>query len=95
VIHQFYQRFEEIRRKLKRVILHRIDEYKNSISAVEAKLSALSPFNILRRGYSIAFKLPENTIIRDATAVSRDTLIRVRLHRGELLAKVEQVKREN
>jgi exodeoxyribonuclease VII large subunit len=91
LIGQFSQRYRELRWRLEKLILHQIDEYKNSINALETKLSVLSPLNVLERGYSIAFRLPENEVIRDAEVVKKNDSIRVRLHRGELLAKVEQV----
>lgn len=58
--------------------------------AVE-KLSGLSPLNILSRGYSITFKMPEGAIIKEASAVKAGDTIRTNLHNGRLLSKVTEV----
>lgn len=55
------------------------------------KLSALSPLNILGRGYSITFKLPENLILKDVRALKPGDIIKTRLHKGEAVSKVTEV----
>lgn len=54
------------------------------------KLTALSPLNVLSRGYAIAFKLPEETAIRSSQEVKPKHRIKVRLHKGELITEVLQ-----
>ncbi len=56
------------------------------------KLSGLSPLNILARGYSITFKMPEGLIIKEAGALSAGDLIKTRVHQGEILSKITEVK---
>jgi exodeoxyribonuclease VII large subunit len=58
--------------------------------AVE-KLSSLSPLNILGRGYSITFQMPQDRIIKEATCVKAGELIKTRLHKGEILSQVREV----
>ena len=58
--------------------------------AVE-KLSGLSPLNILGRGYSITFLLPQGQIIKDANALAAGDAIRTKLHKGQIISKVMQV----
>lgn len=55
--------------------------------AVE-KLSSLSPLNILSRGYSITFKIPEEAIIKEAKVIKVGDKIKTRLHKGEILSQV-------
>ncbi|OIP39274.1 hypothetical protein AUJ95_05710 [Candidatus Desantisbacteria bacterium CG2_30_40_21] len=52
------------------------------------KLHALNPSAILARGYSIAFKLPEETVLSDANQVKGKDRIRIKLHKGEVIAEV-------
>lgn len=59
--------------------------------AVE-KLSGLSPLNILARGYSITFKMPEESILKDATPIKIGDRVKTKLHKGEILSKVTEVK---
>jgi exodeoxyribonuclease VII large subunit len=56
------------------------------------KLSSLSPLSILSRGYSITFKMPEETIIKDINELKAEDIIRTRLHKGEILSKVTEIK---
>jgi len=55
------------------------------------KLAGLSPLNILARGYSITFKLPEESILKDTAVIKRGDLLRTRLHRGEIISQVTEV----
>jgi len=55
------------------------------------KLSSLSPLNILSRGYSITFKMPEGIILKEAKAVQAGNVIKTRLHKGEILSKVMDI----
>ena len=57
------------------------------IKAVE-KLSRLSPLNILSRGYSITFKIPEGEIIKEAVSLKSGDTIKTRLHKGEVISRV-------
>jgi exodeoxyribonuclease VII large subunit len=54
-----------------------------------ARLDAMSPLAILQRGYSISRRLPDGLILRDAAEVRMNGQVAVRLHRGELICRVE------
>ena len=54
-----------------------------------ARLDAMSPLAILQRGYSIARRLPDGLILREAGEVGMNGQVSVRLHRGELICRVE------
>lgn len=56
------------------------------------KLSSLSPLNILSRGYSITFKMPQEEIIKDAAGLKVGDTIKTKLSRGEILSQVKGVK---
>lgn len=58
-------------------------------SAIE-KLSGLSPLNILSRGYSITFKMPEAEVVKIAKKIKAGDIIKTRLHEGEILSQVTQ-----
>ncbi|MEW6102000.1 MAG: exodeoxyribonuclease VII large subunit [Candidatus Omnitrophota bacterium] len=55
------------------------------------KLSNLSPLNILSRGYSITFKMPQEVIIKDASGLKIGDIIKNKLHKGEILSRVTEV----
>jgi len=46
---------------------------------------------ILSRGYAVATKMPEGTIIRDALTVPTDAEIRVRVAKGSMGCRVVEV----
>ncbi len=55
------------------------------------KLDALSPLSVLARGYSIAYRLPEKTMLRDARQVEEKDDILVHLSRGRLRCIVKTI----
>lgn len=57
------------------------------------KLSSLSPLNILGRGYSITFKMPQDEVVKEAQSVNPGDTIRTRLHKGELVSRVTKVEK--
>ncbi len=62
------------------------------IKAAE-KLSGLNPLNILARGYSVTFLLPQGGIVKDAAALKEKDVIKTRLHKGEVVSEIRQVTR--
>jgi exodeoxyribonuclease VII large subunit len=54
-----------------------------------ARLNAMSPLAILQRGYSITKRIPDGMILREADEVEIHGQVVVRLHRGELICRVE------
>jgi exodeoxyribonuclease VII large subunit len=59
------------------------------LELLSARLGALSPLNVLTRGYAIV-EGPKG-ILRDASAVSEGDALGIRLARGQLGARVESV----
>ncbi|MFA5275412.1 MAG: exodeoxyribonuclease VII large subunit [Candidatus Omnitrophota bacterium] len=55
------------------------------------KLSSLSPLNILARGYSITFKMPQGEIIKNIRVLKTGDTIKTRLHKGEIISRVTEV----
>jgi len=55
------------------------------------KLSSLNPLNILARGYSVTFKIPEGRIIKDAKFIKTGDTIKTKVYKGEILSKVTEV----
>jgi exodeoxyribonuclease VII large subunit len=55
------------------------------------KLSTLSPLNILSRGYSITFQMPQGEIIKASSYVKPGDTIKTKLHKGGILSQVTEV----
>jgi exodeoxyribonuclease VII large subunit len=62
-------------------------------SAAAEKLSSLSPLNILARGYSITFQMPSGATIKAAGVLKAGDTIKTRLHAGQILSRVTEVKK--
>ncbi|NIQ40006.1 MAG: exodeoxyribonuclease VII large subunit [Proteobacteria bacterium] len=54
------------------------------------RLQAMSPLNILRRGYSIVRRIPSMNIVRDSRTVKKGETVDVKLHHGHLICKIER-----
>lgn len=61
------------------------------LQKASSRLNSLSPLNILSRGYSIVFKFPQGEIIKDIRELKIQDQLKLRLHRGEIRARVEEV----
>jgi len=59
----------------------------NNLKSLKDKFTLLSPTNILKRGYSIAFS-QEGQIIKDSSGVDIGSNLKVKLAKGQLLSKV-------
>jgi exodeoxyribonuclease VII large subunit len=56
------------------------------------KLQNLSPLGVLERGYSIVRLLPSKEVIRRASRLEITNRVNVKVHRGEFIARVEEIK---
>jgi exodeoxyribonuclease VII large subunit len=63
-----------------------------NLNIAMAKLDALSPLAVLKRGFAIA-ENARGEILRDAAQVAVDELVKIRLEKGSLKARVEKVDR--
>ena len=58
------------------------------LSELAQKLGILSPLAVLARGYAVAYKEGARAPLLEAAAVAIGQRIRIRLHKGELVADV-------
>ncbi len=89
-------RFAETRRRLQLLTQRaesamqaRLQNPSNRLQLAEARLQSLSPLNVLERGYAIV-RTPEGTVVRSTTEAPAGTDLRIRLHDGELPARVTE-----
>ncbi len=86
------QHVELHRRTLNHLIVGNIRELRASLNGNRKRLMDLSPHAILKRGYSITWRLPQQEVLRRATEVATGDRVRVTLAEGELDCQVERVK---
>lgn len=81
--------FDFIVNKTNNILIYRKQEFEKHISL----LNALSPLNILKRGYSIT--LDENDqIIKDIDSINKDDLIKTKLNKGSITSKIIEVNKD-
>jgi exodeoxyribonuclease VII large subunit len=67
-----------------------MENAQKAASLLDKRLKDLSPLAILGRGYSIARRLPEKTVIRSTADTDAGDRIEVLLGEGELACRVEE-----
>ena len=65
---------------------------REKVEGMVGRLDALSPLNVLKRGYSITRTVPDLKMVRDAKQLVHGDKINVRLFKGNLVCRVEEVK---
>jgi len=91
IITQRSQKVDELVRQLVDRIKNYFEIKSNAISLCKEKLIVLSPSSVLKRGYSIARKLPELTVIKDACILRKEDRIDVKVFKGRIESKVELI----
>jgi len=71
-------------------IAEQIHTAKNRLGLAAASLDALSPLAVLQRGYAIA-QNEDGKLVRDASSVSIDDAVKVRLAKGSIRTRVESI----
>lgn len=69
---------------------HYLIGMENKLSNANSRLKALSPHDILGRGYSITRTLPGRKVVSDTSSIETDELLEIILSKGRLTAKVEE-----
>lgn len=83
------QRLDELSVDLLRRLQDRLRQRRDQLGQAAGRLHALSPLAVLDRGYSIAHKLPEEIIVKDAESLKPNDLVRITLARGKAVCRVE------
>lgn len=84
------QRLDDLSLDLARRFQERLRRLRERLAQGMGRLDALSPLAVLDRGYSIAHKLPEESIVKDAGSLSLGDRLRVTFAKGKALCRVEE-----
>ncbi len=90
-IHVYYQNIDSLEYMLKTKTSQNMLLKRKILEILDSKLSALNPRAILERGYSIVMK--DNKIIKSTAEIKIDNNINIMLYKGELEAKVKNIKK--
>ena len=78
------------KRSLALMITRRLKDHRMGLSLMGEKIKDLSPLSVLKRGYSITWKLPEKRILRDVSRVEKGDYVNIILAEGDLECLVEK-----
>ena len=92
-LQEYLIRFDDSRESLTREIAQFTSRVTTRLQLAETNLQALSPRNILQRGYALVYALPEHTLITDANQSASQKKIEVQFATSHLQATVENVPR--
>lgn len=84
----YLQRIDELSHRLTQKTKHILEVSQHRFSYVTGKLQTLSPLNILSRGYSISFKLPQMKAVSDVDEIKIADCIETRLEKGSFVSQV-------
>ncbi len=82
LVHERSRLLDEFDARARRAMLARLQLERARLATVAASLSALSPLDVLTRGYSVTFD-DKGRALENASDVKVGDTIRTRLHRGE------------
>jgi exodeoxyribonuclease VII large subunit len=85
------QRLDEIGQRAERAIRVREMQNKQALAALAARLEALSPLNVLARGYSLTRTEATPALVRSADQVQPGDRLITTVQRGQIVSRVESV----
>jgi exodeoxyribonuclease VII large subunit len=89
-IMQHLQTLDDLKNRLNLNIKHIFNMNESLINNYREKIIALSPTAILRRGYSICFKMPEKKIVKKINQVKEKNILNIMVSDGIITANVTQ-----
>jgi exodeoxyribonuclease VII large subunit len=95
MVEQYAQRVDDLAKGSALRIGHIIENRAASFGALTGRLESLSPFGVLKRGYSITTKGKKGAAIKDAGELKPGDTVKTKLNRGAFTSKVESVEGGN
>ncbi|HEV3142964.1 MAG TPA: exodeoxyribonuclease VII large subunit [Gemmataceae bacterium] len=90
-VHDLERGLDDIGQRIQRAAQVHLMRDQQSLAALAARLEALSPLNVLARGYSLTRNEAQRGLIRSADHVQPGDRIITTVHRGEIVSRVEAV----
>lgn len=93
-VHDAARRLDELESRLQRAARGALARARQQAAAAAAQLEALSPLNVLSRGYSLTKRLPDGALVRSAGQVRPGERLSTLLAAGEVISEVLEVRTE-
>ncbi|MBI5893884.1 MAG: exodeoxyribonuclease VII large subunit [Deltaproteobacteria bacterium] len=87
-LYDYMQRIDNLSERIRLAASNKFIITRKDLEILMSNINALSPLSVLKRGYSIARKLPSLEIIRDSKFLQKGDELNVVLSRGEVFTKV-------
>lgn len=91
LLRQMQQRLDDLAEKMSGLFTQTVRDRKRKLELVNARLTALSPESVMKRGYSIVSNSETGEIVRDSGKVSRGDMLDITLWKGSLKARSEEI----
>ena len=89
-IRNYRNSIERLQQQARFLLASSLEKRRSRLSNLATTLNAISPLQTLSRGYSITRKLDGQTITA-SDSVAQDELIQTRLHKGQLISRIEKI----
>jgi exodeoxyribonuclease VII large subunit len=89
-LEQYAQRIDELAGRLATGLNQNLRRDRAFLLSLTAALDHLNPLSVLSRGYSITRKLSAGVILKDALEARVGDLLSTKLHKGEVVSRVEK-----
>ncbi|REJ86333.1 MAG: exodeoxyribonuclease VII large subunit [Planctomycetota bacterium] len=93
-IHQLGERLDDVESRLQTAIRRRCESSRARWETLSTALDALSPLNVLRRGYSLTTRSDTGEIVREAGDVEAGETVITRVSRGRFTSRVASTEEE-
>jgi len=90
-IREYRLRLDEVSKNLEAVFFQHVEVLKSHVLRLEGNLQALSPEDVLRRGYSITTRVRDDRVVTRSSDVKTDESVRIRFHRGAVRSLIEEI----
>ncbi len=94
-VRQYQQRVDELSHAMHLILDHRFNLQSQKLASLSHRIQSLAPEAVLKRGYSICYRVDDNKIVREASLLHIQDNIKVRFYKGRILGKVEEVQEES
>ncbi len=84
------QRLDEFRKNLDTFMQTLLDLQAERFSALTGKLEALGPLAVLKRGFSVSLKLPEEKLITSSGVLKKGDLVKTILSKGYFISQIKE-----
>lgn len=90
-LHDEARRLDDLDLRLRRAIAGQLDAARSATAESAARLHALSPLQVLDRGFSVTRRADTSEILLSAAQSKPGDLLETRLHHGSIISRVEEI----